>query len=488
MAEPKRRVMESVHFHSNVTVSEAEYDEKATGRLLRRIDLYLIPLLALLYLMSFLDRSNIGNARLAGLERDLKMQKLDYNVALAIFFPFYVAAEIPSNLMMKRFRPSIWIPFIMITWGTMTCVMGRVHNYSGLLAARAALGLAEGGLFPGITFYITMWYRRHECGFRMALFFSAATAAGAFGGLLARGIMELDRKLGVSAWAWIFYIDGAITVAIGLIAFGLMYDYPGTAKFLSEVDRFEVQRRLAADRSHLDDSFHSKYIWKAFKDWKIWVHMFITIGIYSPLYTFSLFLPTIIKQLGYTDKMAQLMTVPPYAVACFFCIFAGWMADRHGQRGIYMITFNCIAMIGFIIQLCSLDPKIRYLGTVFGAAGIYPNVSQAVAWNGNNIGGSTKRSVGIAMQVGCGNLGGILSGFTYTYMDAPLFHHGHLIVISLLAMSTVLCIFMRWWCTQENKKRDATDARTGRVNGWTKQAIENQRENGDDAGFFRYTV
>jgi cyanate permease len=122
-----------------------------------------------------------------------------------------------------------------------------------------------------------------------------------------------------------------------------MHDYPKTASFLSEDDRKEVVRRLEADRSFLDDELHWNYIKDALRDWKIWVHMFITIGIYSPLYSFSLFLPTIISKMGYTDSKAQLMTVPPYVVACFFCIFAGWMADRHGQRGMYMISFNLLA-------------------------------------------------------------------------------------------------------------------------------------------------
>jgi hypothetical protein len=104
--------------------------------------------------MSFLDRSNIGNARLAGLERDLNLpsKSLLYNNALAIFFPFYVLAEIPSNLMMKCFRPSIWVPSIMVAWGVICVLMGVVKSYSGLLVVRAFLGIAEGGLFPGITF------------------------------------------------------------------------------------------------------------------------------------------------------------------------------------------------------------------------------------------------------------------------------------------------------------------------------------------------
>ena len=103
----------------------------------------------------------------------------------------------------------------MVAWGLVMVLMGFVHNYAGLLVARMALGLAEGGLFPGVTFYITMWYRRHECGFRMALFFSAATLAGAFGGLLARGISEMDGVAGKPGWAWIFILEGIATLLVG---------------------------------------------------------------------------------------------------------------------------------------------------------------------------------------------------------------------------------------------------------------------------------
>lgn len=138
----------------DIQVESAGWDEGATKRLIRKIDLRLIPFLALLYLLSFLDRTNIGNARLDTLEVDLGIDKngLGYNDALAIFFPFYVAAEIPSNMAMKRWRPSIWIPSIMVAWAICTTLMGIVHNYAGLMAARSALGIAEGGLFPGITY------------------------------------------------------------------------------------------------------------------------------------------------------------------------------------------------------------------------------------------------------------------------------------------------------------------------------------------------
>lgn len=223
--------------------------------------------------------------------------------------------------------------------------MGIVHNYQGLMAVRAALGVAEGGLFPGVTYYITQWYRRHECGFRMAIFFSAATAAGAFGGLLARGIVEMNGLARRPGWAWIFILEGILTLVVAGVAFFFMHDYPDTAKFLTNDERKEVQRRLTLDRSSLADEFDMKFFMHAVTDWKIWVHMFITIGIYTPLYSVSLFLPTIVKNLGYTNNTAQLMTVPPYVVACVFCISGGYLADKHKQRGIYMIFFNLLAYV-----------------------------------------------------------------------------------------------------------------------------------------------
>jgi MFS family permease len=156
------------------------------------------------------------------------MKGLDYNVALAIFFPFYVAAEIPSNMILKRWRPSLWFTVIMVTWGLIMTCMGLVHNYSGLLACRVFLGIAEGGLFPGITYFISMWYRRDECGLRIALFFSAATIAGAFGGLLARAISIMDGVGGKPGWAWIFILEGLLTLVVGSFSFLAVKDYPAT--------------------------------------------------------------------------------------------------------------------------------------------------------------------------------------------------------------------------------------------------------------------
>jgi MFS family permease len=467
--------------------SSVGFSREATKKLLRKADLALLPFLALLYLLSFLDRTNIGNAKLARLEDDLGMNKkgYDYSIAVAVFFPFYVAAEIPSNMAMKRFRPSIWIPSIMVAWGICTVCLGLVHNFAGLLVVRCALGIAEGGLFPGITYYITMWYKRHECGLRMAIFFSAATAAGAFGGLLARGLMEMDGIRNLDGWAWIFIIEGILTFVIACFAYWAMYDYPDTAKFLSVAEKAEVVRRLEEDRSVLSDKFDTKFMWEAFKDWKIWVHMFITIGIYTPLYSISVFLPTIIKELGYTNEKAQLMSVPPYVVACVFTVGGGFAADKHGQRGIYMIFFCIVAAVGFAI-LAGVDSNgAKYFACFMVTSGIYSNVPQGVAWNGNNIGGSLKRGVGIAMHVGFGNLGGVIAAFVIRKSDAPHYRSGHAILTATSTMSCILSIFMTIYLRRENARRNAVHKSPLE---YSRAEKELEKDKGDNATFFRYTV
>lgn len=132
-------------------------------------------------------------------------------------------------------------------------------------------------------------------------------------------------------------------LVLATLAYFVMYDYPKTANFLTEGERTEVTRRLELDRSSLADEYDLKYLWHALTDWKIWVHMVITICVFTPLYSFSLFLPTIVKYLGYTNNTAQLMTVPPYVAACVCCITGGYLADKQKTRGVYMVFFNCIA-------------------------------------------------------------------------------------------------------------------------------------------------
>ncbi|KAK6604322.1 major facilitator superfamily transporter [Botrytis cinerea] len=296
------------------------------------------------------------------------------------------------------------LDWTLIPWNCMgLCMtfMGFVTNWSGLMAARFFLGLAEAGLFPGISYYLSCWYKRSEFGVRIAIFFSAAAVSGSFGGLLAAAIVKMDGLGGLHGWAWIFILEGIVTVLAGIASFWLVYDFPEKARFLCEADRNRVIRRLQANNQAAGhEDFNTKIIWQAFKDYKTWLAMTIYSGCSVSLYAFSLFLPTIITQLGYTTTRAQLLSVPPYVAAAILTVVIGFLADRTAQRGLFNIIMSSFAIAGFAMLLGSEQPGVKYAGTFLGALGIYPCVANTISWISNNIEGSYKRGVVLGMMIG----------------------------------------------------------------------------------------
>ena len=201
----------------------------------------------------------------------------------------------------------------MILWGIVMVTMGLTHNFEGLMAARWWLGLTEAGLFPGINYYLSCWYKRSEFGIRAAIFFSAAAVSGSFGGLLAAAITQMDGIGNKMGWAWIFILEGLATVLVGVASFWMVFDFPDEANFLSDADRQRVIRRLKADQqsSAEHESFKMDYFWASVKDWKTYLYAIIYMGCDGPLYAFSLFLPTIIESVS---KAFSLLHPPFFAI------------------------------------------------------------------------------------------------------------------------------------------------------------------------------
>lgn len=197
-----------------------------------------------------------------------------------------------------------------------------------------------------------------------------------------------------------------------------------SAKFLSTAEKTEIERRLKADRSSLSDDFKIKYLFDALKDWKVYIYMIMTIGTGCTVYSIALFLPTIIKVMGndmYSASTTQLLTVPPYVLGCIVCITCGFLADRYKIRGPIVMGLLVVGIIGFILLRTSGNPTQQYVGVFFCVAGVFPTTPLSIAWIGNNMGGSLKRGVAIAMHVAAGNLGGIAASFMYISKHAPRF-------------------------------------------------------------------
>ncbi|KAJ9609686.1 hypothetical protein H2200_006014 [Cladophialophora chaetospira] len=406
-------------------------------QLLWKLDLHLIPWLCLLYLISFLDRTNIGNAKIAGLQKDLSMTDGQWNAALAIFFVSYSVFEPVSNVLLKKFKPSRYIPTIMFFWGIACVCCGLVHNFSGLAAARWWLGFFEAGLFPGCNFYLSCWYKRSEFGVRSAIFFSAAAIAGSFGGLLAWGISQMHGVAGRPGWAWIFILEGLATVVIGVLSIWMVHDFPDEAGFLSAEDRLRVYHRLKVDQqaSAEREAFKWDYVTASLKDWKTYTSCLIFMGAGGGLYAFSLFLPTILAELGYKATTAQLMSVPPYAAAALLTVAIGFIADKTRQRGVCAILVSSLGVIGFAILISDAPVGAKYAATFLAACGIYPCIPNSLTWLANNTEGVYKRGVSIGLAMGWANLQGVVISNVYRRKDAPRFIAGHAVVIGYLGIA-----------------------------------------------------
>ncbi|TGO53662.1 hypothetical protein BOTNAR_0289g00020 [Botryotinia narcissicola] len=457
----EEKVFSSAAIHSNLPADPdahlSDAERKAIDRkLVWKLDLYLIPWLCILYLLAFLDRTNIGNAKIDGLQKDLhKMSTGRYNATLSIFFVSYSIFEPLTNVLLKRLRPSIFIPIIMTIWGVAMLSMGYVKNCSGLMAASWFLGMAEAGLYPGVNYFLSCWFKRDEFGVRAAIFFSAAAFSGSFGGLLAAAITNLDGLGGRPGWAWIFIIEGVITVGFGLLSFFFVHDFPDTATFLSEQDRARVIRRLKMDKqsSAEHEEFKMEYFWAA------------------------------VAEMGYKTTRAQLLSVPPYACAAVLTIVVGFAADRTKRRGIFNICTSLIGVLGFGLLLGSQNPHIKYAGTFLGALGIYPCIANTISWVSNNTEGVYKRGIVLGFVIGWGNLNGIVS--SNIYFKGPKFTVGHATVMAYM----IVCLFggsvaMYLLLRRENAARLA-GKRDHLVAGMTEKETEKLGDNRPD---FLYTL
>lgn len=203
------------HVEKQEVIGQAEIDPEMDRRVTRKFDTHVVPWLFGLWLLAFIDRANIGNARIDGLAAELELDSNKFNIALAIFYVPYILYDIPSNLVLKYFQAGYYLPALIICWGIVGTCMGFVKTYQGLLATRFFLGLAEGGLLGGMIIYLAMFYRRHQLMYRIGLFYCAAPLSGAFGGLLATGLAKIKTP-GYNGWPFIFFVEVNGSPPLGL--------------------------------------------------------------------------------------------------------------------------------------------------------------------------------------------------------------------------------------------------------------------------------
>ncbi|KKY26927.1 putative mfs [Phaeomoniella chlamydospora] len=438
------------------------FDPKAEARLRMKIDLYVVPTVFLLYLLCFIDRANIGNAKLAGLEKDLHLTGYDYNTILSIFYVSYILFELPCNMACKYFGPGWFIPAISLGFGIASLGTAFVNGISGACGVRFLLGVFEAGMLPGIAYYLSRWYRRSELAFRLSLYIVAAPLAGAFGGLLASAILKLDHFGGLHRWRMIFAIEGIITIGVAIISFFTLTDRPATARWLTEEEKDLAIARVKSERVATTEVLDKIDLPKTLR------------GIFSPVtiataFIFLLnnvtvqglafFLPTIVKTIYPKDSVIsqQLHTVPPYVVGAFFILLFPFLSWRFDRRNIFLIISAPLMMCGYIMFLASTDAHVRYGATFLIAAGAFSYGALCNAQVSANVVSDTARSAAIGTNVMMGNIGGLISTWSFLPFDGPNYHIGNGLNLATSSTILILSTILLLWMWGDNRRRAKKD-------------------------------
>ncbi|KAH7329636.1 major facilitator superfamily domain-containing protein [Stachybotrys elegans] len=460
--------------------------EETEKRLLRKLDLRIIPLICWIYLMNFMDRVGIGNARLYGLEEDLGLTGDQFQLAVSILFVTYCLFETPSNLIIKRLQPARYLAGLVFFWGIVACFTGFVSDFASLVACRLLLGLFEAGLFPGIMLYLTMFYHKRHISLRNAYFYSVSAISGAVGGLVALGIGELDDWDGVEqgaggwrGWRWIITVNGIPTVLTALVVPFILPNTPETAKFLTEEERHDLKtlREAEIGQTKSGQEMHKEDVMAGVKDWRIWALSIAQYCSHSVLYSFSVFLPTIIREMNpaWEAYQVQALTVPVYFVGFVVYLVCANISDRTQQRGLFCIGGGLTMILGYCLLIANHSVAMSFTGCFIVAAGLWTGSGSGMAWITVNQPRYGKRAFASGIFITIGNSAGVAAPFLFSNEEAPTYIPGYAATIGMLALAVCIhaAVYTNFKILNKRKLEGKED---WRIEGKTEEEINEMGE------------
>ncbi|KAJ6498573.1 MFS general substrate transporter [Mycena vitilis] len=456
----------------SASLSSLNVDPVEERKLVRKLDRRIPVLMCLLYLFAFLNRSNIGNARLLGLPQDTlggdKTGKL-FDWVNSVFFFAYVLCQVPFSVASKLVPPRLWFACMAAGWGLASTLMATAFNFGGLVAARVFLGIFESGFGPVIPLYFSFFYTKEELGLRMGFFFAFAAVAGAFGGLVAFGVQNAHTA--IQNWRILLIIEGIPTVLIGIVMFFLLPNRPESTTFFNGRERAialdRMNRGISGDVGAKVDRAH---ILLAFRDWRCYAGGVVFFGLNCTLASVSAFLPTIITTFGFTNALAQLLTGIP--AVC-----------RLQSRGIFMVIASLISGVGYVLLLAvPFNVHVRYFAVFCVVSGTYTTIGLILAWFAHNLGSETKRATGIPLFMGMGQCGSVLGSHIFPLTEGPRYIKGFAISCALDFVAAALCLGLSISYRMDNARRDKLYGKP------TSKGRVDTTQLADKANDFRYVI
>lgn len=407
--------------------------------LFRRVALRFMPLLFIGYVVAYLDRVNVGFAKLQMLN-SLHLSEAAYGLGAGLFFIGYFLFEVPSNLLLHRLGARRWIARIMVTWALLSMANAWVSTPVEFYVVRFFLGVAEAGFFPGMVLYLTYWFPSHRRGKMVALLMAGNPVSGLLGGPLSGYLMHaLQGTWGLDGWQWLFVVEALPSIVLGIVILRYLDDRVADATWLSAAEKSQIQSEIDADaavRTHGS-------VRAVFTSARVWLLCLILFGIVMGSYALGFWQPTIIRGTGVSDPLTiGLLTTIPYSVALIAMIAAGRHADRSRERRWHIVLPALVAASGFCICATNGDSSVfSMLGLTLAAAGVVTALPMFWALPTAFLGG-TGAAAGIALINCTGNLAGFISPAVIGWLKT-LTHtlsSGLFVVAGTLTLSAVLIL------------------------------------------------
>jgi ACS family tartrate transporter-like MFS transporter len=401
-----------------------------------------VPLLTLAYVINYLDRTNISIASLT-MNKDLGFTATQFGLGAGILFLGYTVFEIPSNLALYRLGARRWIARIMISWGLVSIATAWVYDANSYYVARFALGVAEAGFFPGVTYYFATWFPTQYRTRMLAWFLVAVPLSSVIGGPTSGLLLEMNGVLGLSGWQWLFIVEGLPAVVLGFVVLRVLADRPETATWLVAKEQQSLNAMLAEEKRERPKSRFAA----ALADTRVVMLAAIQFGFTLGSYGIGIFLPQIIKGFGLSNLVASVLSAVPYVFASAAMLWWAWRVDRTGKK-IGNLTVACaVGMVGLAASVVSGNLAVALSALTVALIGItsaraifWPIPTRFLAGVGAAAGLAFINSIGAAAGFAGPYLMGWLRDFTGSFGTGLIVMAGILLATSLLALSLKLVI------------------------------------------------
>ncbi|OTG89029.1 MFS transporter [Acinetobacter sp. ANC 3813] len=412
---------------------------------IKRISKRIIPFLIILFVMAFLDRTNIGFAALH-MNDAIGITQTIFGLGAGIFFLGYFIAEVPSNILLHRFGARIWIARIMITWGIIAAMMGFIHNGTQFIVLRFLLGIAEAGFFPGVIFYLTLWFPARYRARVFATFYLGLPIAQIIGAPISVGLMQWGDTIGYEGWRLMYILEGIPSIILGIVCLKYLTNTPKEAQWLSTEQRVWLMNTLEREereKEKTEDSNLTKgeMIKQVFKNPLVWIMAMVYFGITSGSNAMFFFLPSVLESFRNTFGMEitliqnGMLTAIPYAFAAVGMILWSRRSDRKQERYKHGACAALMAAVAITIALVVNQPWAIIVGFIFLAIGVFSAIN--IFWT---LPGQTLTGVGAAAGIGLINSVGNLSGFTGPYLTGYLYTTTGNYTIAFLVIASFVAV------------------------------------------------